>query len=299
MLAPQMVISVDVVCLRLAPAGRALRLEVLLTRRSEDPFAGHWALPGGVARVDERLADTARRLLRERTGLAVSYLEQLATFDALDRDPRGRTIAVAYYALVRLDEPPPQPGRAVEEVRWRPLADLGPGDELAFDHDAIVDAAHQRLRNKLDYEPVAFRVLPPTFTMTQVRRVYAAVQGETSDPTNFPRLMERRFPGLERVEGAFDRASKRPARLYRYVAPDRLGAGGRERDWERRRTRMEPARRARRWEIRRRLRPRQRPAAAVAAGVTDRRFRFCGGAGDRESGSAPTPRGAGGHDGDD
>ena len=217
MVPPQMVVSVDAVCLRLAPAGEELRLEVLLVRRTRPPFAGRWALPGGIAQVDELLADTAHRLLRERTGLAVSYLEQLYTFDALDRDPRGRTLSVAYYALMRLDEGAPQPGRGVDDVQWWPLADLPPDAALAFDHGLIIRAAHQRLRNKLDYAPVAFHVLPPLFTMTQLRRVYEAVQGQASDPTNFPRLMQSRFPAIELVEGAFDRRSKRPARLFRYA----------------------------------------------------------------------------------
>ena len=217
--ATRVVVSADVVGLRLQPEGGALQLEVLLVRRLPPPFAWQWALPGATLAADELLADCARRLLRERTGLAETYLEQLYTFDALDRDPRGRTLSVAYYALFRLDAPQPEPGRAVADVRWWPVRHLPAGGLLAFDHARIIRAAHERLRNKLDYAPVAFELLPPTFTMTRLRHVYEAIQERPYDPTNFPRTMQTRFPGLTLVEGQRDRGTKRPARLFRYDAP--------------------------------------------------------------------------------
>jgi 8-oxo-dGTP diphosphatase len=213
------VVSADVVGLRLRPEHGALHLEVLLVRRLPPPFAWQWALPGAVLAADELLADCARRLLRERTGLPETYLEQLYTFDALDRDPRGRTLSVAYYALYRLDAPHLQPGRDVADVRWWPVRHLPAGGLLAFDHARIIRAAHERLRNKLDYAPVAFAMLPPTFTMTQLRHVYEAIQERDYDPTNFPRAMQARFPGLTLVEGQRDRTTRRPARLFRHDAP--------------------------------------------------------------------------------
>ncbi|HEY7060749.1 MAG TPA: NUDIX domain-containing protein [Chloroflexota bacterium] len=212
----RVVVSVDVVGLRLQPAGDDLRLEVLLVRRLPPPFAWQWALPGAVLGDDERLADCARRLLRERTGLAEAYLDQLYTFDALDRDPRGRTLSVAYYALLRQDAPAPHPGLATADVRWWPLRGLPPAGLLAFDHAHIIRVAHARLRGKLDYAPLAFGLLPSTFTMTQLRRVYEVIEGHAYDPTNFPRRMQARFPELTVVEGQRDRATKRPAQLFRY-----------------------------------------------------------------------------------
>src|SRR5918912_3242323 len=95
------VLEVDVV----AFAIRGGRLHVLLVRRAADPFAGFWALPGARILPDERLADAARRALAERTGLDVAYLEQLYTFDDPGRDPRGRTVSVAYFALLPLEAP--------------------------------------------------------------------------------------------------------------------------------------------------------------------------------------------------
>ncbi|HLH21832.1 MAG TPA: NUDIX domain-containing protein [Chloroflexota bacterium] len=223
---PRVGVAVDVVCCRLRPSETAWQLEVLLVRRLPPPFAWQWALPGGVLHADERLADCARRLLRERTGLVESYLEQLYTFDALDRDPLGRTLSVAYYALFRLDASEPEAGRNVAAARWWAIHHLPAGGMLAFDHARIIQAAHERLRHKLDYAPVAFQMLPPSFTMTQLRRVYEAIQERPYDPTNFPRAMQARFPGLTVVPGQHDRASKRPARLFRYDAsPTTLSAG--------------------------------------------------------------------------
>src|SRR5262245_63629836 len=103
--------SVDVACFRLRPVGPSLALEELLVRRARDPFAGRWALPGGVARREERLAEAARRVLRERTGLDIAHLEQLYTFDDPARDPRGRTLAVAHLALTPIGETAARAGR--------------------------------------------------------------------------------------------------------------------------------------------------------------------------------------------
>jgi 8-oxo-dGTP diphosphatase len=212
-------VAVDVVCFRLQPADGVPRLQVLLVRRLPPPFAWQWALPGGVLAADELLADCSRRLLREWTDLAESYLEQLHTFDALDRDPRGRALSVAYYALLRMDAPQPAAGRDVAAARWWPVRQLPAGGMLAFDHAQIIRAAHERLRGKLDYAPIAFHMLPAAFTMTQLRHVYEAIQERPYDPTNFPRAMLARFPGLALVAGQRDRSSKRPARVYRYAGP--------------------------------------------------------------------------------
>ncbi|HZR98267.1 MAG TPA: NUDIX domain-containing protein [Chloroflexota bacterium] len=216
---PRVAVSVDVVGFRLQSGEAGLELQVLLVRRLPPPFAWQWALPGGVLGADERLAACACRLLRERTGGAEFYLEQLYTFDALDRDPRGRTLSVAYYALLRGDAGEAPAERDAADARWWPVRRLPAGGMLAFDHAQVIRAAHERLRGKLDYAPLAFHLLPATFTMTQLRRVYEAIQERSYDPTNFPRAMLARFPGLAPVVGERDRTSKRPARVYRYEAP--------------------------------------------------------------------------------
>ena len=210
--------SVDIVCFRLRPAGRDLVLEVLLVRRTRDPFAGRWALPGGVVRPQERLADAAHRVLHERTGLDVVYLEQLYTFDEPARDPRGRTLSIAHLALLALAETAAQAGRDVEELTWWPVPGLATEAPLAFDHAGIVRYAHERLRSKVEWTPLVFRLLPEPFTLPEVRRIYQAIHGERYNDSNFRRQLLARFPGIEPVP-AKDRRTNRPAQLFRYAGP--------------------------------------------------------------------------------
>ena len=204
-------VAVDVACFAL----QGDRLHLLLVRRQAEPFAGEWALPGGVIQGREPLEDAARRILAERTSLAVAYLEQLYTFGEPDRDPRGRTLSIAHYALL---PPGPaadaaQPGRAVGGLRWADADDL---PSLAFDHGRIAAYARQRLAQKLAYSPLAFYLLPEKFTMADLRRVHEAIEGRRyTHLSNFQTLMRARWD-LLRIPGEFDRRSKRPAQRYRY-----------------------------------------------------------------------------------
>ena len=207
-------LSVDVACFALAADG----LRLLLVRRRAGPFAGAWALPGGVVAPDERLDGAARRVLAERTGLRNAYLEQLYTFDDPARDPRGRTVAVAYVALLPAPPPDPHSGRDVSEVTWAPATTPPP---LAFDHERIARYARRRLAQKLEYTPLAFRVLPARFTMGDLRQVHETVLGRPLDASNFARQMLARWD-LAPVPGERDRRSRRPARLYRHIGEERI-----------------------------------------------------------------------------
>ena len=207
-------LAVDVACFGLRDGS----LELLLVRRAAEPFAGLWALPGGVVGIHEPLDDAARRALVERTGVWGTYLEQLYTFGDPGRDPRGRTVAVAYYALLPGEPPAPRPGRDVAEAAWHPVAALPP---LAFDHGRIAEYARWRLKQKLDYTPLAFHVLPETFTMADLRKVHEAIHGQPQDPSNFARHMLGRWD-LAPVPGVRDRRTRRPARLYRYIGPRQI-----------------------------------------------------------------------------
>ncbi|HEY7293983.1 MAG TPA: NUDIX domain-containing protein [Dehalococcoidia bacterium] len=184
---------------------------VLLINRAAEPYAGRWALPGGLLLPDETLeAAAARRLVRE-TGVADVYLEQLYTFDApsLDHGPRA---TVAYFALV--DE-----GKVALEERtaWRPawfvIADL---PELAFANNAIVAYALQRLQAKLGYSNVAWALVPERFTLTQLQRVYEAILGRRLDKRNFrKRVLSLGF--VEETAQFLRSGAHRPARLYRFA----------------------------------------------------------------------------------
>ncbi len=194
-------------------------LQVLLIRRANNPYQNFWALPGGRVRADESLEESAARQLREKTSVKANYLEQLYTFGHKERDPRGRTVSVAYYALVRTDQQKLEAGPDTIEARWFPADEL-PG-ELAFDHAEIMGYALWRLRNKVKYANIAFQFLSPTFTLTQLREVYDLIQGrhaKKEDPANFKRKVEASGVIVETNE-KLEGGRHRPPRLYRAVLP--------------------------------------------------------------------------------
>jgi 8-oxo-dGTP diphosphatase len=204
-------LAVDVACFALDEG----RLMLLLVRRTEEPFAGAWALPGGVVRAEEALDNAAARILRERTGIEGIYLEQLYTFGDPERDPRGRTVSVVYYTLLPDAQKLHEGGRGVGAVAWHPVDALPP---LAFDHQRIAEYARWRLTQKIAYTPLIFHVLPETFTMGDLRAIHEAIEGRAYDPSNFARQMLARWD-LAPVPGARDRRTRRPARLFRYIGP--------------------------------------------------------------------------------
>ena len=203
-------VTVDVVIFSLRDA----RLHVLLIRRGAMPFKGRWAIPGGFVHDREPLDTAALRELREETGVEDVYLEQLYTFGSPDRDPRGRIITVAYYALVSSELSPLRAGTDAAEARWFPMDRL---PQLAFDHRKILDYALERLRNKLEYTTVGFQFLPRAFTLTELQRVYEAILGRRLDKRNFRRKMD--LLGVLRATGESRRHGRqRPARLYTFSA---------------------------------------------------------------------------------
>jgi 8-oxo-dGTP diphosphatase len=173
-------VTVDLVVLTI----REGALCALLVRRGIPPYRGRWALPGGFVLADEDLPAAAERELREETALttATGHLEQLRTYGAPGRDPRGRVVSVAYLALVP-DLPTPTAGSDAAGASWRAL----PVQRLAFDHDEILRDGVERARAKLEYTPLAAAFCPPEFTIAQLRAVYEAVWGTALDPRNFHR----------------------------------------------------------------------------------------------------------------
>ncbi len=187
-------------------------LKVLLIRRDLEPFRGKWALPGGFVHVDESLEDAAKRELREETGLEKVFLEQLYTYGELNRDPRERVVTVAYYALVRLSN-----HRVVAATDARDAAWFGVHDapRLAFDHDRILNAAYQRLQNKLRYEPIGFELLPRKFTLRQLQRLYEIILDRSLDKRNFRKKILG-MDVLEELDEVETDVAHRAARLYRF-----------------------------------------------------------------------------------
>ena len=195
---------------------RAGALHVLLVERGQEPYAGHWALPGGFVAPDESAETAARRELAEETGLSdVSglHLEQLRTYSEPDRDPRMRVVTVAFAALLP-DPPEPHAGSDAAQARWLPYDSLGP---LAFDHDRILADAHERVGAKLEYSCLATAFCPPEFTLGELQQVYETVWGRELDRPNFRRKVLATPGFVEPVPGAAKLTGGRgkPAALYR------------------------------------------------------------------------------------
>jgi len=124
------------------------KARLLLVRRKDDPFQGHWALPGGFVEMDEDLPEAAARELVEETGLRGVALEQFGAFGRPGRDPRGRTITIAYFGIVHDSLARIQAGDDAAGVEWFDLDGL---PEMAFDHDQIARCAIERLRQTETY----------------------------------------------------------------------------------------------------------------------------------------------------
>jgi 8-oxo-dGTP diphosphatase len=206
---PAVRVAVDLVIFTVREGG----LQVLLIERGIPPFQGQWALPGGFVLERETLEGAARRELAEETGLRDVYLEQLYTFGDPDRDPRGRTIAVAYYALT----PPAEPRAATDAAKadWHPVGNL---PKLAFDHAKILKSGLQRLRAKVGYSTVGFELLPRQFTLPDLQNLYEVILERPLDKRNFRKKILSL--GLLKPEGRKRSAgAHRPASLYSFALP--------------------------------------------------------------------------------
>jgi len=193
---------------------RSGKLQVLLWQRGKDPEAGAWSLPGGYLEPGETLEDSIRRHLAAKVDVReLSHLEQLETLSDPDRHPREWQLATAYLGLVPLGVDPALP----QDTDWHPVDRL---PELAFDHRAMTLAGRERLRAKLSYTNVGFALAPRTFTLRELRDIYAAALGHEVSATNLQRVLVRRGvlepTGKRREPG---RAGGRPAELFRFRAP--------------------------------------------------------------------------------
>lgn len=210
------------------------RLLVLLVMRHQEPFLGQWCLPGTLVRQGESLEDAAYRVLAEKIRVKNLYLEQLYTFDEpyrgeLSRSVRSpavraasppenrapsRYLSVSYFAIVRFEEAE-LIADGVSGIAWYPQAHI---PTLAFDQQRILNYGYQRLRNKLEYSPIAFEVLPELFTLNDLYQFYTTVLGENfADYSNFrTRLLKLGF--LSDTGLKVSRGAGRPASLYRFDA---------------------------------------------------------------------------------
>ncbi len=184
------------------------RLQVLLIRRSAEPFKDSWSLPGGRLPVGSSLLAAAVHRLEIETGVSEVFLEQLYTFSGLDD---GDSVAVAYWALVDRES-----ARLARRDEWQPQwYDTGSLPPLAFQNEAVVQLALTRLRNKLAYSNVAYSLLPPEFTLSQLQGAYEAILSREMDKRNFrKRILSL---GILEPTGRFLAEGRhRPAQMYRF-----------------------------------------------------------------------------------
>lgn len=219
-------VAVDVALLSVAGGA----LWTVLLHRSEHPYRGRHALPGGFVGIREPLDAAAARVLATKCGLDGVFLEQLYTFGNPGRDPRTRVISVAYVALVdraRLLEASAGTDALVHarlDVPWegetggpvRALRSDGAALSLAFDHADILGMAVKRIRGKLDYAPIGFQLLPARFTLLELQRVHESILARPVNKDSFRRRMLA--SGQLEATGESQRdVDHRPAELYRFT----------------------------------------------------------------------------------
>jgi 8-oxo-dGTP diphosphatase len=206
-------VTVDIVVLTI----REQQLHALLVERGVPPYEGVLALPGGFIRSGEDADRAAARELGEETGLdgARLHIEQLRTYSAPDRDPRGRVITIAYLAIAP-DLPSPAAGTDARHAVWCPVDGIAGGEvQLAFDHAHILRDGLDRARAKLEYTTLAAAFCSDTFTVGDLRHVYEIVWGTTLDPRNFHRKVLKTIGFIEHTNTRRALETGRPATLYR------------------------------------------------------------------------------------
>ena len=187
------------------------KLKILIGRRKMNPGRGEWSLYGGFVRNNESVDEAADRTLFELTGMRNVYMRQVGAFGSVDRDPGERVVSIAYYALINVSNYDDKLRRE-HEVEW---VDIEQMPKMFSDHNDMVLKARRLMKQKIKTQPISFQLLPQLFTLTQLQRLYEAVNGEEVDKRNFrKRIKEMDF--IEKTELIDKASSKRGAALYRF-----------------------------------------------------------------------------------
>jgi 8-oxo-dGTP diphosphatase len=203
----KMLIAVD--CIILGFDGKDLK--ALLIKRLMEPKLGNWSLMGGFVKKDESVEKAAFRVLEILTGIKNIYLEQLYSFGAVNRDPGGRVVSIAYFALIKIDDYTPSLMRE-HNAKWFDIRSI---PSMIFDHKKMIALARERLRQKVANHPIGFELLPEKFTLPQLQNLYEAIYETTFDKRNFSRkiLALNILVKLQEKEKLF---SKKGAFYYRF-----------------------------------------------------------------------------------
>jgi len=188
-------------------------LNVLLIKMKKEPYSDCWALPGGLIDPKKSIDESAREHLLVKTGLRNIYLEQLYTFGQVDRDPFGRVVSVAYFALIPDKGAELKTSKEYDEVKWFSANKL---PKLAYDHKEMIALAVERLASKLEYTNIVYGLLPLEFSLGELQGVYEIILGEKLDKRNFrKKIFSLR---LVKKTGRYEIGkANRPAELYKFV----------------------------------------------------------------------------------
>ena len=184
------------------------RIKSLLIKRGIEPEISKWSLMGGFVNNNESVDDAAKRILKQLTGLDNIYMEQLHCYGDPARDPGGRVVSVAYFALIRIDNN----DKLLKEhqAEWFSFDKFPP---LIFDHQEMVRNAKERLQQKVANHPIGFELLPAKFTLPQLQSLYEAIYQSPVDKRNFTRKILS-LDILEKLDEKEKSTSKKGAYLY-------------------------------------------------------------------------------------
>lgn len=204
------VVAVDVVIFNV----KNQKLQVLLIKMKKHPYENFWAAPGGLVKVQESVDGAAKRHLLVKTGVENIYLEQLYTFGKKDRDPFGRVVSVAYFALVSSEGLKLKTTKEYADVKWFSVDYL---PKLAYDHHQIISYAISRLRDKLGYTNIVYGLMSYEFTFLELQKTYEIILKTRLDKRNFRKKilslkLVKKVKNKIKMEGAH-----RPAQLYRFA----------------------------------------------------------------------------------
>lgn len=200
------VIATDIIIFTVAED----ELKVLLVKMDKDPYKDAWAAPGGLIRPEESVEAAAKRVLAAKTGLSNLYLEQLYTFGDVKRDPFGRVVSVAYFALISSEGVRLQTSKEHPDIQWFPVRQL---PKLAYDHKTMIKLADERLQGKLEYTNIVYSLLPEAFTLGELQKTYEIIINRKLDKRNFRKKILSL--GLIKKTGKRELGKKnRPAELF-------------------------------------------------------------------------------------
>ena len=186
-------------------------LKILLIKRDFEPQKGAWSLMGGFLKKNETLDQAANRVLHELTGLDNIYMEQVSSYSALGRDPVERTISVAFFALINIEQHDFKLNKA-HHAQWFSLPQA---PTPIFDHQQMIAEALERLKRKALTNPIGFELLPEKFTMRQLQDLYESILNEKLDKRNFINKINA-LEILIRLEEKDKTTSKKGAFLYKF-----------------------------------------------------------------------------------